>query len=399
MFILNGEPYAAGQWDNGSPRDSTIHEFFQTCARSEETKLSLYESDPVLLKCLLGLCQNAPATQATSDLVSIEGLLDRLKQDGGENLLVLKSGREYSFFYFMKKRMVEAYFSDAHHVSGEDSLEDALLSYVYSQQSSQPIELLLYNDLKIAPAPDVQQSTSDDFFAAVVDHYLKPRPRLIVLGPENQVKNVILNKKAFVIGRDSDSDLVLDDLLVSRRHAVVRCQNGEYSIQDESSRNGILVNGESVTESHLSDGDKIQVGNFRIQFFKGDGGFTVKKGSAADTRDETMVGSAQSLLNGRANRQRRCWLEVIVGQLRGLRYEVTEVRTVMGRSQADFIIKDPKVSRQHATIEWTEEGYKFIDHGSTNGSFVNDQRVSSQLMASGDRIRIGDTTIKVTVEK
>ncbi|MGH7274893.1 MAG: FHA domain-containing protein, partial [Nitrospiria bacterium] len=49
--------------------------------------------------------------------------------------------------------------------------------------------------------------------------------------------------------------------------------------------------------------------------------------------------------------------------------------------------------------EWSEEGYSYIDHGSTNGSFINGEKVHKRLLASGDMILIGDTTIKVTIER
>jgi pSer/pThr/pTyr-binding forkhead associated (FHA) protein len=399
LFIVQSDPYAAGGWMDGKSKALSLHEFFQISAKQEKVHFSLYESDPIYLKCLLGLIQKAPATQATTDLVSIEGLLERLKQDPGENLLILKKGMDHNFFYFFRKRMAEAYFSTPDPTSKEDSLEESLLSYVYTVGASSPIELLLYSDLKVTGAPDAYPSGSDVRSSAIVDYFLRPCPQLILISPQGTVQKIVLHKSVFTIGRSAENDLMLDDPLVSRKHATLRQQGEDYVLEDEKSRNGILVNSEPVSRVRLTDGDKIQIGGFKLQFLMSDSLVAVEKKPAVPTGDETMVRTNQHFLDGRGRRQPRCWLEVVNGPLRGARFEVSEIKTVVGRSQADVILKDPKVSRQHATIEWTDEGYRYIDHGSTNGSFINDQRVTNRLMTSGDMIRVGNTEIKVTIEQ
>jgi pSer/pThr/pTyr-binding forkhead associated (FHA) protein len=399
LFIVQNEPYAAGGWIDGGNKALSLHEFFQISAKQEKIRFSLYESDPIYLKCLLGLIQKAPATQATTELVSIEGLLERLKQDPNENLLVLRKGEDYSFFYFFRKKLVESYFAGLDHALKEDSLEESLLSYVYTAGASSPIGLLLYSDLKVTGAPDAYHSASDVKPASMVDYYLRQCPQLILINSQGNIQKIILHKNTFTIGRSLENDLMLDDSLVSRKHATLRQEGENYILEDEKSRNGILVNSEAVSRVKLSDGDKIQIGGFKLQFLLSDSLGSVEKKAVTPIGDETMIRTDQHFLNGRAKRQPRCWLEVLSGSLRGARFEISEVKTVIGRSQADVVLKDPKVSRQHATIEWTDEGYRYIDHGSTNGSFIADQRVTSHLMASGDVIRAGNTELKVTIEQ
>jgi FHA domain-containing protein/zinc ribbon family protein len=67
------------------------------------------------------------------------------------------------------------------------------------------------------------------------------------------------------IGRSRSADIRLDDPTVSRRHAVVvRTPEGELRVLDDRSMNGILVNGECVDWSPLSDGDELQVGRYTL---------------------------------------------------------------------------------------------------------------------------------------
>ncbi|HEY6318435.1 MAG TPA: FHA domain-containing protein [Acidimicrobiia bacterium] len=71
------------------------------------------------------------------------------------------------------------------------------------------------------------------------------------------------------IGRHPDSDLFLDDVTVSRRHAVVRRTEGGYEITDVGSLNGTYVNGERIDAVPLEDMDEVQIGRFVLVFLLG----------------------------------------------------------------------------------------------------------------------------------
>lgn len=69
------------------------------------------------------------------------------------------------------------------------------------------------------------------------------------------------------LGRHPDSEILLDDITVSRRHAEIeRAANG-YLVRDAGSLNGTYVNGHRVDEVLLLHGDELQVGKFRLIFF------------------------------------------------------------------------------------------------------------------------------------
>ncbi len=72
------------------------------------------------------------------------------------------------------------------------------------------------------------------------------------------------------IGRHPDSDVFLDDITVSRRHAeVVVAPDGTFRIRDVGSMNGTYLNGEQVQEAALREGAQLQVGRFRLIFVVG----------------------------------------------------------------------------------------------------------------------------------
>src|SRR5690606_38958568 len=78
----------------------------------------------------------------------------------------------------------------------------------------------------------------------------------------------------------------------------------------------------------------------------------------------------------------------------GRRYHLTGVTTIVGRgSEADIVVDDTGVSRQHVKFEVTEYGTILTDLGSTNGTFVEDQRIKEVTLLDGNAITIGRTTI------
>ncbi len=61
----------------------------------------------------------------------------------------------------------------------------------------------------------------------------------------------------------------------------------------------------------------------------------------------------------------------------------------------DVVLDDPCASRVHATIFRAEEGYVIEDMGSSNGTYVNDRRVTRTRLREGDRVQIGTRTWEV----
>jgi hypothetical protein len=95
----------------------------------------------------------------------------------------------------------------------------------------------------------------------------------------------------------------------------------------------------------------------------------------------------------RVNPADRPWLDVD-----GERYPLMGAITVLGRDDvADIILDDPGISRRHSEIRVTNDGPHLVasirDLGSTNGTFVNSERISSQRLSDGDRITVGRTSV------
>jgi pSer/pThr/pTyr-binding forkhead associated (FHA) protein len=69
-----------------------------------------------------------------------------------------------------------------------------------------------------------------------------------------------------VVGRQPDTDVFLDDVTVSRKHAVLARNADGYTIEDQGSLNGTYVNRRRVEQATLEDGDEVQIGKYRLTF-------------------------------------------------------------------------------------------------------------------------------------
>ena len=90
---------------------------------------------------------------------------------------------------------------------------------------------------------------------------------LVKRGP-NAGSTFLLEQPSTSAGRSADSDVFLDDVTVSRKHAIFeRRADGSWFIRDVGSLNGTYVNGEQVDETKLASGDRVQIGKFKLTFF------------------------------------------------------------------------------------------------------------------------------------
>lgn len=92
---------------------------------------------------------------------------------------------------------------------------------------------------------------------------------LVKTGP-NAGSTFMLESDATSVGRNPESDVFLDDVSVSRKHAEIRRGVDGFSIHDLGSMNGTYVNRERVEMTRLARDDEVQIGRFRLVFFVGE---------------------------------------------------------------------------------------------------------------------------------
>jgi len=110
---------------------------------------------------------------------------------------------------------------------------------------------------------------SDDVAAAAESTDPGDGPTLLIrAGGGRAGEHLPLQAARETIGRAPDADLFLDDVTVSREHAVIEREADGLYIRDLDSLNGTYVNRARVTRQRLADGDEVQVGKFKLTFLE-----------------------------------------------------------------------------------------------------------------------------------
>ena len=94
-------------------------------------------------------------------------------------------------------------------------------------------------------------------------------PLLVVRKGPQPGERFFLDRPRLVIGRDPESDIFLNDMTVSRSHAVVESDVHGVRVSDAGSLNGTYVNGIVAEQASLMDGDVLQIGTFQMLFLSG----------------------------------------------------------------------------------------------------------------------------------
>ncbi|HTP08882.1 MAG TPA: FHA domain-containing protein [Anaerolineae bacterium] len=182
------------------------------------------------------------------------------------------------------------------------------------------------------------------------------RATLTVRLPDGRVRTLALSRDPLTIGRHPTNQLVVDVPTVSAEHALVEYRAGAYHLIDRGSRNGTFVNGQRIDETDLTDGDLIRLGEMGSNAVT----LTYRAGQAPQNAslDQFDLAAHDTLSIGRA-------------------------------AECDLVLDSPLVSRHHARLERSGPTHSLIDLGSTNGTYVNSQRIDRAELHGGDVVQIG----------
>ena len=120
--------------------------------------------------------------------------------------------------------------------------------------------------------PAVESEAEEEVEVPLPTEPLEEGNALLVIkkGPDAGMSFTI-NRDLIVVGRHPESDIFLDDITVSRRHAEIRREGAAFELMDTGALNGTYLNRERIEASKLESGDEIQIGKFRLLFFAGTG--------------------------------------------------------------------------------------------------------------------------------
>jgi len=112
----------------------------------------------------------------------------------------------------------------------------------------------------------VEADAADEEISVALDDLPEGVGLVVVKRGPNAGSKFTLDHPVTTAGRHPESDIFLDDITVSRRHAEFRKGRGGYTVVDVGSLNGTYLNRARIEESALANGDEVQVGKYRLVF-------------------------------------------------------------------------------------------------------------------------------------
>ncbi|MCX5609577.1 MULTISPECIES: FHA domain-containing protein [unclassified Streptomyces] len=181
--------------------------------------------------------------------------------------------------------------------------------------------------------------------------------------------------RTYHVGRDPLCEICLDDARVSWHHAILRPDDGHWTVQDDHSTNGTWADGQRVQEWSVGVGSELRFG------------------SAEDGPRAVLVGAAPAPAPhaGRPSRVSNPALTSTFRTPSAVRPLPARTTVRIGRApENDLVVNDLVVSRRHAELRGLPDGsYQIVDLGSHNGTYLNGAAVAVAPVAEGDIVGIG----------
>jgi pSer/pThr/pTyr-binding forkhead associated (FHA) protein len=467
LFVVNGSPYGAGRLSGEAFTFAEIHEFFSAYSRHPQSPLSFFVADKRLLLGLMVLFRHRPALQFTTDLVDMQEVLRKLEARGGDAILGIRAGEDWAITICTKGRPAVNYFPP----SGAEALKEPtpgeqLLVYVFTRPPG-GVTVEVYEETRVGPAGDVSLITAEtrgrlsEVFLMVASRVeveeIAPRlelerpverdaperdeeafvattatpgvapetvpapapeppaappikgpiPEVLLFLGEKSLGTFSLAAGELTIGRNPGNDILIDNVGVSRRHAVIKWSGEGGIVEDLGSANGTFVNGQKITRHELRDGDEILVLKHRLVYRVPKEAAAPKGEAATDVGQETMyiepagigqvsAGKATAKPDTATPKLRP---RLILPDLKKLALEAEEITLGSGPG-CRIQLSGMFVAKVHARIVPEKEGhYKIVHLAGLAGTRVNGERITEHILKHGDEIEIGKQKLLFRLER
>jgi len=267
LLFYNSSIYCAVKLNDNACMPITVRQFFQETGATDKVPLlvSVHATDPLLLKSLLIYLQNPPLLEAPSEFVDLDAAAERIAAEKGDALIVANKPNQTTFHFFSNGSLAITYADEAMPVKEEPA---ATINRIKSDCTSANTMIRVYKIMSVCKTEEAQQPDLEEVKQLWSTAPPSGRNDLIILVTEGpQQGERLCGPLPCVIGR-KETDIVLSDPLVSKRHAAIQLVNGKLIIMDLSSTNGTFVNGSQIRQMELAVGDDILLGSTLLKVEK-----------------------------------------------------------------------------------------------------------------------------------
>ncbi len=238
---------------------------------------------------------------------------------------------------------------------------------------------------------------------------IQPTAHIVVHVDQQPPRMVLLDRPAFTVGREQGNDILIEHGSVSRRHARLEQRDGTWYYRDLGSANGSFHTGQRIQEHVLQDGDDVYLSNPlgggrvyltfqalpRVSNVVADDQLPALSNpvlALPPTPAVTPPSSSANTVAGSTADPQTTGAFLTIQAIGQSSYKVNLDRNslTLGRATQNDILLPQPASRQHGRLERRGTTWHYTDLGSTNGSFLNEKRVTETDLRDGDLLRVGD---------
>jgi hypothetical protein len=262
LFLHQGKAHCAGELFEDRFAAHSIAEFLERLPRAKSA--SWWTTDLPLFLCTAVLFRKAPSAQVPLDLVDAEMLLKAVRETEKDAVLVLRRGDDRHLAFCRNGELVALYPVDEEFPKAE-SIADRIVEYVLSDPKAGQTTLDIYDDIHLSPTMDAGR-TLEEYRAQGQAQPHAHAPSLVVRLGARVAFHFPVTQDEVTIGRGAPNVLSLDNLSVSRHHAILRRRGQIITIEDLESENGLVVRGKRMKHVELRPGDEVKIGKYTVAY-------------------------------------------------------------------------------------------------------------------------------------
>lgn len=385
LFLYNGVPFRSGSIESGRFIARNLEDFKGFWPHA--TSVEFCVTDPALFQCIASLFWKRPSAELPAAQVTAQLLGQAVQRSPGESALVIYADDALSFLYCQNGVPISIYPAPGHDFPLERSALEQLAGYIAGERQHKPVRVYFFPDVIVGADPGAGAGLMTYFGLAEGSLQLEveENPAFIVKLLGRTVFQFPLSKGRVVVGRGLEADLILDNLSVSRVHAIVEREGNRVTITDNNSANGVTHNGNAVRTADLKPGDTVGIGKYELTY--------TTRGTDAAIQSAPQAPSSSALQG-----------TVMVGQqsaapaqieYQGQRHKLTGMFFVVGSAGGVTLqVPDPQLDPTQFVIQRRPDGYYLHVEGTSHPVTINGSPVQEAQLRHGDAIAVGNHTFR-----
>lgn len=388
LFVHQGVSHSAGAIEGDRFASASFGDFL--IALRGATDVALCRTDRVALLATTALFRKPPSAQIPTSLITGGDLLHAIRQTGKDAVLVVRRAEARSLVFCREGEPVVLYPAE-----GEDLPESTVSERIVAYVLRHPETILdLYDEIHVPPADGSGRAPSalvrESLSAAAPT--AEPSPQLVVRIGERVVFVHAVTGDRLTIGRGGGNDIALDNLSVSRKHAVLTRRGQTLIVEDLGSDNGLVVAGNRVPSVELSPGEEVSIGKYTLAYAVRDS-MDVLEAPLSNPRPQSPVPIVETVMVGMQARPTVTAPSLEIG---GRRYPLGEKGATIGRSpDASIRVDGFLVASIHLQVMPDGRGgFRAVHLAGWRAMRVNGRTARRTLLRAGDVIEVAGHAIR-----